>query len=62
MRIGTLGLPWRDGDEVLVIEGDYPATILPWQRLADQGVRPAGGLLSAEELAAATGPRTRVLA
>lgn len=28
------GLPWRDGDEVLVIAGDYPATILPWQRLA----------------------------
>ena len=61
------GLPWRDGDEVLVIEGDYPATILPWQRLADQGVRiralrPADGMLSAEELAAAAGPRTRVLA
>jgi selenocysteine lyase/cysteine desulfurase len=61
------GLPWHDGDEVLVIEGDYPATILPWQRLAGQGVRvralrPAGGLLSAAELAAAAGPRTRVLA
>jgi selenocysteine lyase/cysteine desulfurase len=26
------GLPWADGDEVLVIEGDYPATVLPWQR------------------------------
>jgi cysteine desulfurase/selenocysteine lyase len=61
------GLAWQDGDEVLVIEGDYPATILPWQRLAGQGVRvralrPAGGLLSAAELAAAAGPRTRVLA
>jgi selenocysteine lyase/cysteine desulfurase len=61
------GLPWQDGDEVLVIAGDYPATTLPWQRLADQGVRvrslrPADGLLSAAELAAAAGPRTRVLA
>jgi selenocysteine lyase/cysteine desulfurase len=61
------GLPWQDGDEVMVIEGDYPATILPWQRLAGQGVRvralrPAGGLLSAAELAAAIGPCTRVLA
>jgi cysteine desulfurase/selenocysteine lyase len=61
------GLPWQDGDEVLVIEGDYPATVLPWQRLAGQGVRvralrPAGGLLSAAELTAAAGPRTRVLA
>ena len=54
------GLSWRDGDEVLVIEGDYPATVLPWQRLACQGVavrplRPETGLLSASELAAAIG-------
>jgi cysteine desulfurase / selenocysteine lyase len=61
------GLSWRDGDEVLVIEGDYPATVLPWQRLACQGVavrplRPETELLSASELAAAIGPRTRVLA
>ncbi len=61
------GLSWNDGDEVLVIEGDYPATVVPWQRLARQGVRvralrPVGGLLSAGELVAAIGPRTRVLA
>ena len=61
------GLPWRDGDEVLVIEGDYPATILPWQRLGCEGVsvrplRPVTGVLSARELAAAIGPGTRVLA
>ena len=42
------GLGWQDGDEILVIEGDYPATVLPWQRLAHRGVRvrplrPAGG-------------------
>ena len=45
------GLAWMDGDEVLTIQGDYPATILPWQRLRDSGVRvrplrPADGLLS----------------
>src|SRR5215831_8294127 len=61
------GLPWRDGDEVLVIGGDYPATVLPWQRLSERGVRvrplrPASGLLSGTELAAAIGPRTRLLA
>jgi cysteine desulfurase/selenocysteine lyase len=61
------GLPWAEGDEVLVIEGDYPATILPWQRLAARGVRvrslrPAHGPLSAADLAAAIGPRTRLLA
>jgi len=61
------GLEWEQGDEVLVIEGDYPATVLPWRRLAGQGVRvrplhPASGLLSADELEAAIGPRTRLLA
>jgi selenocysteine lyase/cysteine desulfurase len=61
------GLDWVDGDEVLTIDGDYPATILPWQRLAATGVhvralRPAGDLLSAEELGSAIGPRTRLLA
>jgi cysteine desulfurase / selenocysteine lyase len=61
------GLPWEDGDEVLVIEGDYPATVLPWRRLAGQGVRvrplsPADGLLTADELSAAVGPNTRLLA
>lgn len=61
------GLTWGDGDEVLTIDGDYPATVLPWQRLAGAGVqvralRPADGLLSAGELAAAIGPRTRLLA
>jgi cysteine desulfurase/selenocysteine lyase len=61
------GLPWRDGDEVLVIEGDYPATVLPWQRLAARGLRvrplrPAHGLLSGPQLAAEISPATRVLA
>src|SRR5215472_9515529 len=61
------GLPWEAGDEVLVIDGDYPATILPWRRLGARGVRvrplcPASGLLTASELAVAIGSRTRVLA
>jgi hypothetical protein len=30
------GLPWEHGDEVLVIEGDYPVTVLPWQHLTRQ--------------------------
>jgi selenocysteine lyase/cysteine desulfurase len=57
------GLPWRAGDEVLVLAGDYPATVLPWQRLSDRGVtttalQPAGDLLTGGELAppSPTGP------
>jgi len=61
------GLTWQPGDEVLLVDGDYPATVLPWLRLADQGVHvrwlhPQGGALGAEELTAAITPRTRVLA
>jgi cysteine desulfurase/selenocysteine lyase len=61
------GLDWADGDEVLTIAGDYPATLLPWQRLAAAGLtvralRPVDDVLTADELAAAIGPRTRLLA
>jgi selenocysteine lyase/cysteine desulfurase len=61
------GLAWSEGDEVLVLAGDYPATVLPWQRLASLGVRttalcPAGEVLTADELADAIGPRTRLVA
>lgn len=61
------GLRWRPGDEVLILTGDYPATVLPWQRLGGRGVRsralhPAGELLTPEELAGAVTDRTRVVA
>ena len=61
------GLTWASGDEVLTVDGDYPATVLPWQRLRDTGVRvralrPADGPLSPVELAGAIGSRTRVVA
>lgn len=58
--------PWREGDEVLVMEGDFPSDILPWLTLeARFGVRvrrihPAGRVVSPEELNRASSPRTRV--
>lgn len=59
------GLPWRPGDEVLLVEGDFPATVFPWLPLRARGVkvrliRPDGGRLSAEQLAAELTPDTRV--
>lgn len=61
------GLRWADGDEVLTIEGDYPATVLPWQRLVRDGVQvralqPHDGGLDPQALATEIGPRTRLLA
>jgi selenocysteine lyase/cysteine desulfurase len=61
------GLDWRQGDEVLTIDGDYPATVLPWQRLRPLGVqvravRPVPGLLTPGQLADEIGPRARLVA
>ena len=61
------GLDWQPRDEVLTIDGDYPATVLPWRRLEPAGVavravRPAGDQLSPDQLAAELGPRTRLVA
>ncbi|GIH14819.1 aminotransferase class V-fold PLP-dependent enzyme [Rugosimonospora africana] len=61
------GLPWQSGDEVLVVDGDYPATVLPWSRLTDRGVHtrrlhPGAGAPTATELAATLTDATRVFA
>src|SRR4051794_24062733 len=34
----ALSLPLRPGDNVLVLDGDYPANIYPWMNLAHRGV------------------------
>jgi cysteine desulfurase / selenocysteine lyase len=52
------GLDWRDGDEVVVVEGDYPATVLPF--LAQPGVTVRA--VPRDELTGAFSPRTRVVA
>ncbi len=58
--------PWREGDEVLVLAGDFPSDILPWL-VAEQRygvrvrqVRPRDRVVQPDELAAAITPRTRV--
>jgi len=58
--------PWADGDEVLTMKGDFPSDILPWIAQAQRGVRvrqlqPRGRVLQPDEVAAAIGPRTRLL-
>lgn len=60
------GIEWRDGDEVLLVSGDFPATIYPWLGLQDSGVRvrlllTSGSSLTVEELADEITPRTRLL-
>jgi cysteine desulfurase / selenocysteine lyase len=59
------GVPWREGDEVLLVDGDFPATIVPWLPLARRGVRvrllkPEGGRLEAGQVETELTPATRL--
>lgn len=62
------GLPWKEDDEVLCYQGDYPANVYPWIELRRRGVavrylEPATpGLITSELVAAALSPRTRLVA
>ncbi len=60
------GFRFEPGDEVLVMRGDFPSNLLPWRLRERDGVvvralAPAGAVLEPDEIAAAIGPRTRVV-
>lgn len=60
------GLPLHSGDEVLLVEGDFPASIYPWLPLQRRGVKvrtlsAASGALEPDDLRAALTDRTRVV-
>lgn len=59
------GIPWQQGDEILVVAGDFPSDILPWLRLERGGVHvrrlhPRNPLPDADELHKAITPKTRL--
>ena len=61
------GIPWERGDEVLVVEGDFPADILPWLGAEQQSeavevrsLNPRNQIPTPAELAAAITPDTRI--
>jgi cysteine desulfurase family protein (TIGR01976 family) len=66
----ALGRGWAAGDEIVVTELDHHANVDPWRQLAkERGLvvrtvrfRPETGQLDMDDLAAALGPRTRLLA
>jgi selenocysteine lyase/cysteine desulfurase len=59
------GMQWQRGDEVLVVDGDFPADVFPWLMLRNQGVivrfieARAGGV-EPQQLSRAISPRTRL--
>ena len=62
------GLNWRQDDEVVITDVEYPANRYPWEDLTRYGVRVvevhqhADGRVDPDEVAAAVTPRTRVVA
>jgi cysteine desulfurase / selenocysteine lyase len=59
------GLNWRAGDEVLLVAGEFPATVVPWMWLRERGVQirllePRSRPLDAAQLAEEISDRTRV--
>lgn len=60
------GLPLKKGDEVLLMQNDFPTDILPWLALEKQGIivrqlKSQGPVLTPQELAAAVSPQTKVV-
>ena len=60
------GLALRPGDEVLIADNEFPATVFPWLPLRRRGVElrtlpAAGGAPTPDELAGALTERTRVV-
>lgn len=60
------GFPWREGDNVVTAEEEYPSNIYPWMNLASRGVSlrtvpSREGRVWVEDLAQAMDERTRVL-
>lgn len=57
------GIPLGEGDEVLLVRGDFPSVVLPWLGLAQRGVtvRHLDPPLDASKLRDAITPHSRVL-
>lgn len=66
INTAALSLPLRPGDNVLVLDGDYPANVYPWMNLAHRGVLTKfvptrEGGLDLDQLASRIDSRTRAV-
>jgi selenocysteine lyase/cysteine desulfurase len=60
------GLDWREGDNVVTVQGEFPANVRPWLSLAERGVGTRlvpqrDNRVLTDDIAAAIDGRTRVL-
>ncbi len=59
-------LEWREGDEVLITDLEFPSNVLPWLRLKDRGVdvrvvRSVAGLLRLDDFTAQLSESTKMV-
>ncbi len=67
LSLVAAGLDWRDGDNVVAVDGEYPSNVYPWFGLRGHGVetrlvQSRNGMVGADDIAAAADGRTRVAA
>lgn len=66
LHILANGINWNAGDEVLLMQNDFPTNILPWLALEKKGVKvrqecPKNRVFSVEEIEQFLTPQTRLL-
>ncbi len=64
--VAATGIPYRDGDNVVIVEGEFPANVRPWRALRKRGVEvrmvpQREGRVGLDDLAAAADDRTAAL-
>ena len=67
VNLVAYGLDWQAGDNVVVADVEFPSDVLPWTKLADQGVevrvvRHKNWFISLDDIADQIDDRTRVVA
>ncbi|MBF6611766.1 MAG: aminotransferase class V-fold PLP-dependent enzyme [Chloroflexi bacterium] len=66
MNLVANGLTWQRGDNVVTVQGEFPANVYPWLGLSGQGVetrfvQPRGNRIFVDDIAAALDSHTRLL-
>jgi cysteine desulfurase / selenocysteine lyase len=66
LAVAATGIPFAEGDNLVLVEGEFPANIRPWLPLRKRGVEvrfvpQRGGRVLLDDLAAAVDARTRAL-
>ena len=67
LNMVALGFPWKDGDNCVTDDLEFPSNAYPWRALAERGVecrvaKSRGGKIELDDLAALVDSRTRVVA